>query len=123
MVRLSVSEFARGARRMQELSGTKKARLAIRIRRKDRKIVLRMTDDVNTLTAVVTKQSEFPTFERVLNEYIGGCILDDTPAPAAPASSAAEVKEVATHANKGGHHSKGGAAGNSKPSGKKGKKK
>lgn len=119
MVRLSVSEFARGARRMQEIAGTKKARLAIRMRRKDRKIVLRMTDDVNTLTAVVTKQSEFPVLERVVSDYINGCIVEE-----APTTVPAEPKEAAPSANNANTSGKGGKGGNNtnKPAGGKGGK-
>lgn len=109
---------------MQEISGTKKARLAIRMRRKDRKIVLRMTDDVNTLTAVVTKQSEFPVLERVVSDYINGCIVEEVVPVAAPS----ETKEAVATPNNNNTSSKGGKGGNnSKPSGGgkggKGKKK
>ena len=118
MVRLSVSEFARGARRMQEIAGTKKARLAIRMRRKDRKIVLRMTDDVNTLTAVVTKQNEFPVLERIVSDYINGCIVEE-----APSAVPAEPKEAAPSTSNANTSGKGGKGGNNtKPAGGKGGK-
>eukprot|EP00744_Colponema_vietnamica_P025631 GILI01037754.1.p1 GENE.GILI01037754.1~~GILI01037754.1.p1 ORF type:complete len:140 (-),score=32.86 GILI01037754.1:76-495(-) len=76
MVKLEPIAFAAAAARMCELSGVKKTRLVVKLRRKEGKIYLRATDDRSTLTTTLIRQSELKTLESIVTNYASRCVAD-----------------------------------------------
>lgn len=140
MVKLLPADFAVAAARMCELSGVKKTRLSVKLRRKEGRIYLKATDDRATLTSTLSRQSELRLLEGVLSAYVSRCVADApeeeltaaqakkaaaaAAAAAATATAAPAVGAAAPAANNNSNSTnKGNASAAQKKGGKGGKKK
>jgi len=85
MVRLDMKTFAATFLNMCDKSGVKKTKIALRVRCRHTKVVLRCTDDVSTFTSTVHTQQELKTAESLLLEYMARATVK-APADAADPS-------------------------------------